>query len=218
VQPHRLRLDGDAALALEVHRVEELRAHLALADRRASSRRRSASVDLPWSMCAMMEKLRMRSGFGRKGARLFEKVDMDYDGKFDLSAVYDPKTGVVAEIERDSDFDGKYDLKELYDTSGKLTSVRIDRDGNGEPTSGSSTRRARWSRSCTTTTTTARSTAARRSPARGRRSRCPRFSTTRPSRRSAAARVRRRDRARARAPRSAASWPMPATPPRPRRP
>lgn len=72
-------------------------------------------------------------GFGRKGARLFEKVDMDYDGKFDLSAVYDPKTGVVAEIERDSDFDGKYDLKELYDTTGKLTSVRIDRDGNGEP-------------------------------------------------------------------------------------
>jgi hypothetical protein len=24
---------------------------------------RSASVDLPWSMCAMMEKFRMRSGF-----------------------------------------------------------------------------------------------------------------------------------------------------------
>ncbi len=72
-------------------------------------------------------------GFGRKGARLFEKVDMDYDGQFDLSAVYDPKTGVVAEIERDSDFDGKYDLKEIYDTAGKLTSVRIDNDGNGEP-------------------------------------------------------------------------------------
>src|ERR1043165_3086977 len=27
-----------------------------------SSSRRSASVDLPWSMCAMMEKLRMRDG------------------------------------------------------------------------------------------------------------------------------------------------------------
>jgi hypothetical protein len=33
-------------------------------------------------------------GFNRKGARLFEKVDMDYDDKFDLSAVFDPKTGV----------------------------------------------------------------------------------------------------------------------------
>lgn len=72
-------------------------------------------------------------GFNRKGSRLFEKVDMDYDGKFDLSAVFDPKTGVVAEVERDRDFDGKYDLKELYKTDGSLDSVRHDKNGDGKP-------------------------------------------------------------------------------------
>ena len=34
--------------------------HLARADRAVISSSRSASVDLPWSMCAMMQKLRMR--------------------------------------------------------------------------------------------------------------------------------------------------------------
>ena len=56
-----LRLDRDPALALEVHRVEHLLAHLALGQVFVSSRMRSASVDLPWSMCATIEKLRMRS-------------------------------------------------------------------------------------------------------------------------------------------------------------
>lgn len=72
-------------------------------------------------------------GFNRKGQRLVEKVDMDYDGKFDLSAVFDPKTGVVAEIERDRDFDGKYDLKEMYKTDGTLDSVVHDKNGDGKP-------------------------------------------------------------------------------------
>jgi hypothetical protein len=72
-------------------------------------------------------------GFNRKGSRLVEKVDMDYDGKFDLSAVFDPKTGVVAEVERDRDFDGKYDLKEIYRTDGTLDSVRHDKNGDGKP-------------------------------------------------------------------------------------
>lgn len=71
--------------------------------------------------------------FNRKGTRLYEKADMDYDKKFDFSAVFDPKSGKVAEVERDRNFDGKYDLKEIYDTSGQLQSVRHDTDGNGEP-------------------------------------------------------------------------------------
>ena len=65
-EPHRLRLDGDPALALDVHIVE----HLALPLISRSVRppvawiSRSASVDLPWSIWAMIEKLRMRSMFG----------------------------------------------------------------------------------------------------------------------------------------------------------
>ena len=38
-----------------------------------------------------------------------------------------------ADDDRDSDFDGKYDLKEMYDANGALTSVRKDRDANGQP-------------------------------------------------------------------------------------
>jgi hypothetical protein len=56
-----LGLDRDPPLALELHRVEDC----ARIDRgstvRVISRMRSASVDLPWSMCAMIEKLRIRS-------------------------------------------------------------------------------------------------------------------------------------------------------------
>jgi hypothetical protein len=51
-----MRLDGDAALALEVHRVEDA-LHRAPAAA-VISRKRSAD-DLPWSMCAMTEKFRM---------------------------------------------------------------------------------------------------------------------------------------------------------------
>jgi hypothetical protein len=54
-----LRLDGDAALALDVHRVEHLRFHLAVLRPPQRWMMRSASVLLPWSMWAMMEKLRM---------------------------------------------------------------------------------------------------------------------------------------------------------------
>jgi hypothetical protein len=71
--------------------------------------------------------------YNRKGNMLFEKADFDYDGKWDMSAIYDSKTGVVAEIERDTDFDGKFDVKEIYDSAGQLTSVRRDRNGDGQP-------------------------------------------------------------------------------------
>lgn len=72
-------------------------------------------------------------GYNRKGTPLFEKADFDYDGKFDMSAVFDPKTGLVAEVERDTDFDGKFDVKETYDSAGVLTSVRRDRNGDNQP-------------------------------------------------------------------------------------
>src|SRR5882762_8691858 len=72
-------------------------------------------------------------GYNRKGSPLFEKADFDYDGKWDMSAVYDTKTGAIAEVERDTDFDGKFDVKEVYDSAGQLTSVRRDRNGDGQP-------------------------------------------------------------------------------------
>jgi hypothetical protein len=71
--------------------------------------------------------------YNRKGNPIYEKADFDYDGKWDMSAVFDPKTGLVAEVERDTDFDGKFDVKEIYDSGGQLTSVRRDRNGDGQP-------------------------------------------------------------------------------------
>jgi hypothetical protein len=71
--------------------------------------------------------------YNRKGTPLFEKADFDYDGKFDMSAVFDTKTGHVAEVERDTDFDGKFDVKETYDTAGGLQAVRRDRNGDNQP-------------------------------------------------------------------------------------
>ncbi|HEX7703697.1 MAG TPA: hypothetical protein VF403_23310 [Kofleriaceae bacterium] len=71
--------------------------------------------------------------YNRKGMPLYERADFDYDGKWDMSAVFDPKTGLVAEVERDTDFDGKFDVKEIYDSGGQLTSVRRDRNGDGQP-------------------------------------------------------------------------------------
>jgi hypothetical protein len=72
-------------------------------------------------------------GYNRKGNRLFEKADFDYDGKWDMSTLYDTKTGLKTEVERDIDFDGKFDVKEIYDSAGQLTSVRRDRNGDGQP-------------------------------------------------------------------------------------
>jgi len=71
--------------------------------------------------------------YNRKGNTLFEKADFDYDAKWDMSAIYDTKTGAVAEVERDTDFDGKFDVKEVYDSAGQLTSVRRDRNSDGQP-------------------------------------------------------------------------------------
>lgn len=71
--------------------------------------------------------------YNRKGNTLFQKADYDYDGRFDMSAVYDTKTNTLAEVERDTDFDGKFDVKEVYDSGGQLTSVRRDRNGDGQP-------------------------------------------------------------------------------------
>jgi hypothetical protein len=68
--------------------------------------------------------------YNRKGTPLFEKADFDYDGKWDMSAIFDTKTGQVAEVERDTDFDGKFDVKELYDSGGQLISVERDRNGD----------------------------------------------------------------------------------------
>ena len=62
VQPDGLRLDGDAALALDIHGIEHLflARHFAIGQPAGQNWiRRSASVDLPWSIWATMEKLRM---------------------------------------------------------------------------------------------------------------------------------------------------------------
>ncbi len=71
--------------------------------------------------------------YNRKGVSLYEKADIDYDGKWDISTVYDTKVNQRAEVERDTDFDGKFDVKEVYDSSGNLTSVRRDRNSDGQP-------------------------------------------------------------------------------------
>ena len=71
--------------------------------------------------------------YNRRGAPLYERADFDYDGKWDMSAVYDTKGGSLAEVERDTDFDGKFDVKEVYDSQGNLTSVRRDRNNDGQP-------------------------------------------------------------------------------------
>ena len=71
--------------------------------------------------------------YNPKGIPLFEKADFDYDGKWDMSAIYDTKVNHLAEVERDTDFDGKFDVKEVYDTAGVLTSVRRDRNSDGQP-------------------------------------------------------------------------------------
>src|SRR5262245_21747255 len=71
--------------------------------------------------------------YNRKGNTLFERTDFDYDGKWDMSAIYDTKTGAKVEVERDTDFDGKFDVKEIYDSAGQLSSVRRDRNGDGQP-------------------------------------------------------------------------------------
>ena len=52
-------LDRDALFAFQFHVIEHLCLHLALIERVGFSSRRSARVDLPWSIWAMMQKLRM---------------------------------------------------------------------------------------------------------------------------------------------------------------
>jgi hypothetical protein len=71
--------------------------------------------------------------YNRKGNPIFERTDYNYDGTFDMSAVYDAKTGHYAEIDRDDDRDGRFEKKEVYDTAGVLTSVRRDRNGDNQP-------------------------------------------------------------------------------------
>lgn len=71
--------------------------------------------------------------YNRKGNPLYQRADFDYDGKWDMSSVYDTKSAALAEVERDTDFDGKFDVKEVYDTAGTLTSVRRDRNNDGNP-------------------------------------------------------------------------------------
>ena len=60
--PHRLRLDGDAPFAFDVHAIQVLRRMARSSTTFVSCSILSASVDLPWSMCAMMQKLRMIAG------------------------------------------------------------------------------------------------------------------------------------------------------------
>ncbi len=57
VQANGVCLDRDTPLSLQVHRVEHLRHHLTGAERSVNSRIRSARVDFPWSIWAMIEKI-----------------------------------------------------------------------------------------------------------------------------------------------------------------
>lgn len=59
IERHALGLDGDAPLTLELHGIQYLLFQLALGQPPQTWIKRSARVDLPWSMWAMMEKLRI---------------------------------------------------------------------------------------------------------------------------------------------------------------
>ena len=71
--------------------------------------------------------------YNRKGNPLFERRDLDFDGKWDVNMVYDTKSTTLAESERDTNFNGDYDVKEYYDTAGAISSIRADRNGDGQP-------------------------------------------------------------------------------------
>ncbi len=71
--------------------------------------------------------------YSRKGNPLFERRDLDFDGRWDVNLVYDTKTAILAEDEKDLNFDGRYDVKEYYDTGGGISSIRHDRNGDGQP-------------------------------------------------------------------------------------
>src|SRR5690606_20035572 len=60
VEGDAVRLDGDAALTFQVHGIQYLGLHLTFAKPPQIWMKRSARVDLPWSMWAMIEKLRIR--------------------------------------------------------------------------------------------------------------------------------------------------------------
>jgi hypothetical protein len=61
----------------------------------------------------------------------YQRGDFDFDGKFDILAVY--KNGQIEEVERDSDFDGNFDVLEQYDSGGQVTAVRRDRNNDQKP-------------------------------------------------------------------------------------
>jgi hypothetical protein len=61
---------------------------------------------------------------------LYKKADIDYDGKYDMTEIYE--NGTIIEADRDSDFDGKFDVKEIY-ASGELQTVRRDRNADNKP-------------------------------------------------------------------------------------
>jgi hypothetical protein len=67
---HGVELDRDAALALEVERVEDLGLHLPLLQHARGLDQAVGQVDLPWSMWATMQKLRMDSGRVTDSGRL----------------------------------------------------------------------------------------------------------------------------------------------------
>ncbi len=71
--------------------------------------------------------------YNKKGARVFEKYDYDFDGVFDSFAQFDEKSGAIVEVQSDSDFDGKYDILEIYGTDGQLKSLRRDRNADEKP-------------------------------------------------------------------------------------
>ena len=70
--------------------------------------------------------------YDNRGAKLFEKFDRDFDGRFDIFYQYDAKSGQVADAQFESGFDGRYDIQKVY-KEGKLSSIRSDRNGDGKP-------------------------------------------------------------------------------------
>lgn len=70
VQGDGVGLDGDPPFPLEIHAVEELVLHIPQFDRPGLFEDTVGQVDLPWSIWAIMQKLRVRSRFPDTGQHL----------------------------------------------------------------------------------------------------------------------------------------------------
>src|SRR2546423_8164990 len=77
------------------------------------SRMRSASVDLPWSMCAMIEKLRMFRA-GAVTEEMLRAPDAAHDEIADLASLVDPHRRDRHRVDREAAEDARAEAHDLH--------------------------------------------------------------------------------------------------------